>query len=304
MRGIWAGCGSALLVVGLAASAWAQDGLQRFEKELKPQLELKSFTYKTGTAVGSSGFVLTDVVAVVPADPATGDKESTVRIEKIAVDALDFDRLKKDAKDDEAPRFAKLKIEGMTGDDEMFSALKAYGIPKAPVDITLDCEIDGKDKVLTLRTLEVNLHDQAKIAVELVVDGISDKSSAMDDGKLRTASLKIEDRGLIAQVLPAVANEEKTEAQEIVDTALMMIAGFAAEQGAPTLSALDAVASFIADWRKAPKGPLALGLKPTETAGLDDIDKVMKPNALVELFGFSATYPGTRPGAAKAGPGK
>ena len=26
--------------------------------------------------------------------------------------------------------------------------------------------------------------------------------------------------------------------------------------------------------------------------------------AKVELFGFSATYPGTRPGAAKAGPGK
>jgi len=30
----------------------------------------------------------------------------------------------------------------------------------------------------------------------------------------------------------------------------------------------------------------------------------MKPNALVELFGFSATYPGTKPGAAKAGAGK
>ncbi|MDP1967185.1 MAG: hypothetical protein Q8K93_33855 [Reyranella sp.] len=303
MRGIWAGLGAALMVVGLAATAWAQDGLQRFEKELKPQLELKSFTYKTGTAVGTSGFVLTDVVAVVPADPATGDKESTVRIERIAVDALDFDRLKKDAKDDEAPRFAKLKIEGMTGDDEMFKTLAGYGIPKVPVDITLDYEIDGKDKVLTLRTLELNLRGQSKITVALVVDGISDKSSAMDDGKLRTASLAIDDTGLIAQVLPAMAKEEKTEPQEIADTALMMLAGFATEQGAPTLKALDAVASFIADW-KAPKGPLALGLKPTETAGLDDIDKIMKPNALVELFGFSATYPGTKPGAAKAGPGK
>jgi len=311
MRGLWAGfgsalVGSALMVVGLAASAWAQgaqDGLLRFEKELKPQLELKSFTYKTGAAVGTSGFVLTDVVAVVPANPATGDKEHTVRIEKIAVDALDFDRLKKDAKDDEAPRFAKLKIEGMTGDDEMFKALAAYGIPKVPVDIALDYEIDGKAKVLTLRTLEVNLRGQSKITVALVVDGISDKSSAMDDGKLRTASLTIDDTGLIAQVLPAVAKEEKTEAQEIADTALVLIASFAAEQGAPTLKALDAVASFVSDW-KAPKGPLALGLKPTEAAGMEDLDKITKPNALVDLFGFSATYPGTRPGAAKAGPGK
>ena len=63
------------------------------------------------------------------------------------------------------------------------------------------------------------------------------------------------------------------------------------QQGPPTLKALDAVASFIADW-KAPKGPLALGLKPAKTAGLDDLDKIMKPNALVDLFGFTATYPG------------
>jgi hypothetical protein len=302
-RGILAGLGSALMVVGLAASAWAQDGLQRFEAELKPQLELKSFTYKTGTAVGKSGFVLTDVVAVVPANAATGDKESTIKIEKVSVDELGLDRLKKDAKDDEAPRFAKLKFEGMTGDDEIFTALAPYGVPKVPVDIALDYAIDGKEKVMTLKTLEVNLRGQAKLTLALVVDGISDKSSAMDDGKLRTASLTIDDSGLIAKVLPAMAKEEGIKAQELVDTALGALQGFATIQGPPTLKALDAVASFVADW-KSPKGPLALGLKPTKTAGLEDLDKVMKPNALVELFGFSATYPGTKPGAAKAGPGK
>ena len=167
MRAIWAGLVSALMMVGVAAggfvgTAWAQDGLQRFEKELKPQLELKSLTYKTATAVGTSGFVLTDVVAVVPADPAAGDKERTVRIEKLAVDELDFDRLKKDAKDDEAPRFARLRIEGMTGDDEIFAALAPYGVPKVPVDVALDYNIDGKEKVLTLKTLEVSLRGQGK----------------------------------------------------------------------------------------------------------------------------------------------
>ncbi len=307
MRGIFAGLGTALLVVGLAigssAAAWAQDGLQRFEKELKPQLELKSFTYKTGTAVGTSGFVLTDVVAVVPADAATGDKERTVKIEKIAVDELDFDRLKKDAKDDEAPRFARLRIEGMTGDDEVFTMLAPYGVPKVPVDIALDYNIDGKEKVLTLKTLEVSLRGQGKLTLALVIDGISDKSSAMDDGKLRTASLAIDDSGLIAKVLPAMAKEQGGKAQDMVDTALGTLAGFAATQGPPTLKALDAVASFIADWR-APKGPLALGLKPKKTAGLDDLDKIMMPNALVDLFGFTATYPGTKPGAAAAGPAK
>ena len=50
-----------------------------------------------------------------------------------------------------------------------------------------------------------------------------------------------------------------------------------------------------------PKGPLALGLKPAKTAGLDDLDKIMMPNALATVFGFSALYPGTRAGAAKGG---
>src|SRR5271154_755379 len=93
---------AALMFLG-AGSLWAQDGLQRFERELKPQLELKSFTYKDAAAKGDSGFVLNDVVAVVPANPTTGDKETTIKIAKITVDQLDFDRLKKDAKDDELP---------------------------------------------------------------------------------------------------------------------------------------------------------------------------------------------------------
>ena len=79
--------------------------------------------------------------------------------------------------------------------------------------------------------------------------------------------------------------------------------GFAALQGPPTLKGLDAVASFVADW-KSPKGPLVVGLKPVKTAGMDDLDKIMLPNALVDLFGFTATYPGTKAGSAKAGPGK
>ena len=60
------------------------------------------------------------------------------------------------------------------------------------------------------------------------------------------------------------------------------------------------MASFIADW-KAPKGPLTLGLKPAKTAGLSDLDKIMMPDALTTEFGFTATYPGTKPGAAKGG---
>jgi hypothetical protein len=307
MRRMWAGLGSILMGVGLVlgstVGAWAQNGLERFEKELKPQLEFKSFTYKNPAPLGTSGFVLNDVVAVVPANAATGDKETTVRIDKVTVEALDFDRMKEDAKDDEAPRFAKLKLEGMTGDDEMFTMLTPFGVPKVPFDIALDYTIDEKAKVLTLKMLEVSLRGQATLSLSLIMDGISDKSKAKDDGRLRVASLTIDDTGLLAKALPTIAKEEGAKPDDFVNTALMTLAGFAALQGPATDKQLDAVASFVADW-KAPKGPLVLGLKPAKTAGIDDLAKIMIPNALVDLFGFTATYSATKVGAAKAGAAK
>jgi hypothetical protein len=303
MRSIWTGISAALLVIGLATTSWAQNGLERFEKEIKPQFELKKFTYSSAEPLGSAGFILNDVVAVVPANAATGDKESTVKIQKVTVEELDFDRLKKDAKGDEAPRFAKLKLEGMTGNDEMFTALQPYGVPNVPIDMALDYRLDSAAKVLDLKTLEINLRGQAKIVLSLVVDGISDKAGmagAKDDGRLRTASLTIDDSGLLAKLVPAAAKEQGVKPDEMVQSGLASIAAFAVQQGPDTLKALDAVASFIGDW-KAPKGPLTLGLKPAKTAALSDLDKIMMPDALTTVFGFTATYPGTRAGAAKSG---
>ena len=305
MRAIWAGVSSALLVLWLMTAAWAQNGLERFEKELKPQFELKSFTYANAAPLGSSGFVLNDVVAVIPANAATGDKESTVKIQKVTVDELDFDRLKKDAKDDEAPRFAKVKLEGMTGTDEMFTALQPYGVPNVPFDVALDYRLDPKTRTLDVKALEIGMRGLAKIALSLVVENISDKASevagAKDDGRLRSASLTVDDTGLLAKLLPAWAKEEGVAPDELVQTALAGIAAFAAQQQSPdTLKALDAVASFLGDW-KSPKGPLVLGLKPEKSAGLADLDKVALPDALTKEFGFTATYPGTKEGAAKAG---
>jgi hypothetical protein len=187
----------------------------------------------------------------------------------------------------------------------MFTALQPYGVPNVPFDIALDYRLDSATKVLDIKTLEVSMRGQAKFALSLVMDGISDKTSDMagankDDGRLRSASLTVDDTGLLAKLLPAWAKEEGVKPEELVQTALAGLAAYAAQQGPDTLKALDAVASFLGDW-KAPKGPLVLGLKPAKTAGLADLDKIMMPNALTTEFGFSATYPGTKPGAAKAG---
>ena len=303
MRVVFAALVSALLLVGFATGSWAQNGLERFEKEIKPQFELKTLSYAGAQPLGASGFVLNDVVAVVPANAATGDKESTIKIDKVTVEELDFDRLRKDSKDDRAPRFARLRMEGMTGDDEMFTALEPYGVPKVPFDIALDYRIDPAAKVLSLNMLEVTLRGQARFALSMILDGVSDDTdmdTAKDQGRLRSASFTIDDKELVGKLVPAVASEEGIKPEELITTALDALAGFAQVQTGETLKALDAVSSFVGDW-KAPKGPLVLGLKPTKTAGLQDIDKIMVPDALSTLFGFTATYPGARTGAAKAG---
>jgi hypothetical protein len=241
------------------------------------------------------------VVAVIPGNPATGDKDSTVKIDKVTVDELDFDRLKKGASDDELPRFAKLKIEGMTGDDTLSTALTPYGVPKVPVDVTLDYRLDTATKVLTLSKLEVSLRGEARVALAMVVDGISDKSSQMqgskDDGRLRTASLDIDDTGLLAKVLPALAQAQGTTPEAMVAMATVPLASFTAGQGPATLKALDSLVSFIGDWKQ-PKGPIKIAIKPAKSASVADLDKVMEPNALTDIFGLTVDYAGTRAGAA------
>jgi hypothetical protein len=298
--------GTLLAWAALASTAQAQTGLERFEREVKPQIEVEKFTYAGAQPLGANGFVLNDVVVVMPANPATGDKASTIKIDKVTVFEADFDRLKsKDSED--LPRFAKMKLEGIVGDDDAFAALAPYGIPKAPVDVTIDYRLDPAAKVFTLNTLEVSLRGQGRFTLALVMDGISEKTSdvaaAQDQGRLRNASLTVEDQGLIAKLLPPLAKEQGTTADGLITLALTSLAAFTSGQGPETLKMLDAIASFVGDW-KAPTGALVVSLKPAQTAGFADIIRVMEPNALVTVFGFSATYPGTRPGAAKAGPAK
>jgi hypothetical protein len=287
----------------LSTAALAETGLERFERQIKPQIQLQTFTYKSAEALGDQGFVLHDVVAVMPANHATGEKERTLKVDKVTVEALDFERI--NGNTDDAPRFAKLRLEGMTGDEDTVALLDPYGIPRVPMDITVDYRLDGPSKIFTLNTLEIALRGQGKLILSMVIDNVSDKASeaadARDNGRLRTASLTLDDHGLLATLLPAIAKQQGQKAEGMTALALISIASFIEGQGAPTLKALDSVASFIGDWQ-APKGPLVLALAPTKTTSMADLDKVMQPNALVDIFGLTASYPGTRDGAAKAGP--
>lgn len=301
MRAIWTSLGLALVLLGFASNASAQNGLQRFESEIKPQIGAKSFTYGGASALGSSGFVLSDVTMVMPGNTQTGDRDSTIKIAKMTVEEIDFDRLKKDAPEDELPRFARLHLDGMTGDDETFSMLAPYGIPNVPVDMALDYRLDVASKVLTLGKLEVNLRGLSRANLALVVDGIGEKTrrmqGAMDESRLRMGSLEIEDSGLLARLLPALAQAQGATPEALIAMVTAPLAAFTANQGPATLKALDALASFIGDWKK-PQGPIRIALKPAKTAAFADLEKIMTPNALSDIFGLTIDYAGTRPGAA------
>jgi len=295
------------MAFSFAQGTVAQDGLTRFETDIKPQIELKSFTYGSASAQGSSGFVLNNVVAVVPGSGATGGEDTTIKIDKVTVDDLDFERMKKGGNGEDIPRFMKLKMEGINGDDKLFAQLAPFGVPKVPVDFTLDYRLDTATKVLTVSKVELNLRGQARIGLALVMDGISDKASdaqgkTKDDGRLRTASLDIDDTGLLATVLPASAKMQGSTPEAMIAMALVPLAAFTANQGPGTLKALDAIVSFMQDWKK-PNGPIKLTIKPAKTASLQDLDKIMEPNALTDLFGLSVEYAGTRAGAAGGGAG-
>ncbi len=306
---------SLLAAVSLSASAipltaMAQDnGLQRFERDVKPQLEFEKFTYGSSSALGPSGFVLNDVVAVMPASDQTGGKSSTVKIVKVTVEDIDFERLKapkdKAAKDkDDMPRFAKIRLEGMTGDDDLSGMFTAYGIPRVPADMSLDYRLDTDRKIFTLNKFEIVLQGEARTELSLVLDGVSDKASKLDSAKgdvrLRTSTLVFDDSGLLAKLLPAMAKQNGATADIWVAMGLASIGGFANGQGPASMKAFDALASYISDW-KAPKGPLRLTLNPPKTTSLDDVAKIAEPNALTEIFGLSVAYAGTRAGAAGGG---
>jgi hypothetical protein len=293
-----------VLLVGLSLSATvpahAQNGLQRFEKEIKPQLEFKSLTYAKAAPLGDKGFTLSNVVAVVPAS-ATGGKDSTIKIDKVTVEEADFDRMKDTGKKDEVPLFAKLKIEGMTGDDDLSGMLESFGIPKAPVDLALDYRLNPADKVLTVSKLEVGLQGQGSLSLSLVLDGVSDKASeaagAKDTASLRAASLVYTDVGLLSQLVPAIAKQQGMAADAMIAMAVAPIGAFASGKGPDTVKALDSIASFIGDWKK-PKGPITIAVAPAKSASLADLDKIEQPNALTDIFGLKVEYAGTRVGAA------
>lgn len=295
-RSILGGAAAAALLVLAAGGPVCADGLGKFEQAIKPQLPPNSLTYKNAKGLGDSGFVLEDVVVTAPPEQ-TGKKSEPVEIKRITVEDFDFGAIDKK----NAPNFARMRFEGIKIKGKPAEGVdldELAGINGLTADFQLDYRLDPDRQTFTLNRLELDLSGLARIELTMVLDGVSaevagDPSQAMDKTSLRTASLVLEDRSLLGKAVPAIAKSQGSEAGALLTSLKPLAAGFR-DQGPGTQAALDAVVSFVEDY-KAPKGPLRLTLNPPDKTSATKLSSANGPEDLVKALGLIVSYSGTRP---------
>jgi hypothetical protein len=111
---------------------------------------------------------------------------------------------------------------------------------------------------------------------------------------LRTATLVYQDSSLLAKLVPAIAAEQQIPPDQGIAMGTAMIDMLRTDQGAATLGILDALGSFVADYRQ-PKGPLRITVNPhvQANAAAADLGRLTTPNALTDDFGIEVSYAGT-----------
>jgi hypothetical protein len=288
------------LVFSWLALPAAADGLARFKEAMKGAPD-GALTYKSGKALGDNGFVLEGVVVTPPADATPAGKTEPIEIKRVAVEDFDFAAVDKNA----PPNFIKMRVEGIVIGAKPAAGvdLKALvGIDKITADFQLDYRLDPEKKTMTLSKLELDLNGLARLELSMILDGVSAESvdnpgTAMNDATLRTATLLFDDRSLFRTVLPAAAKMQSIEPGALVAIGKAMLDGLRAGQGAATLAVLDALGSYLEDYKQ-PKGPLRVTLNPPGKTSAATLSAMTNPDEAIAALGLVVSYAGTRPGPA------
>ena len=290
LRGLAIG---AALAVALSAPAMA-DGLVQFEKLLKPQIPPGALTYKSAKALGDNGFVLEGVTVTDTSGGA--DKKQPIAIKKIAVEEFDFAGF-----ENHAPNFIKTKVEGITIGAQPADGVDLkdmIGADQVTADFQLDLKLDPDTKVLTVKTVALDLNGLGRIEASLILDGVegdpAKRDQDMDNAVLRSASLTFEDRSMLGKIVPAIAKMQGSDAAATIAMAQMMLEGVRGGQGEATQAAFDALASFLDDYKK-PKGPLTVTLKPEGKLSGADLKNAAGSDEVIKALGLAVSYAGTVP---------
>jgi hypothetical protein len=290
---------AAVIIGGLTLPAHA-DGLTRFEEALK-QAPPGSFSYKSGKALGDSGFVLEGVTLTPPPDATAGAKAEPVAIKRISVEDFDFASVDKNV----PPNFVKLRVEGIAigpKPAEGVDLKEMTGLDKVLADFQLDYRVDAERKTMTLNRVELDMNGLARLEFSMVLDGVNPEAvdNAANDATLRTASLVYEDHSLLGKTLPAAAKMQGADADGLIKMAKAALDGMRAGQGPAALSVLDALASYAEDYKQ-PKGALRITLTPTSKTSVASLGDIKDPDEAIKTLGLAVSYPGTRPHAPEKG---
>lgn len=285
---------AAALVFGFAAPAMA-DGLSQFEKLLKPQIPPGALTYKSATALGDNGFVLEGVTVTDTSDGA--DKKQPIAIKKVTIEEFDFAGFEKD----HAPNFIKTKVEGIAisaNPAEGVDLKEMVGVDQVTADFQLDLRLDPDKKVLTVKTVALDLNGLGRIEASFVLEGVegdpAKRDKDMDNATLRSANVTFEDKSMLGKIVPAIAKMQGGDPDVTIGMAKMMLEGARAGQGQATQAAFDALASFLDDYKK-PKGPLTVTLKPDGKLSGASLKNAAGPDDVIKALGLAVSYAGTVP---------
>jgi hypothetical protein len=280
-----------LLATALPAAA---DGVSQFEQKIRPRLPPNSLTYANAKALGDNGFVLADVVVTPPADATGGAEAKPVAIKRVTVEDFDFAGV-----DKRVPLFLKIRVEGITVAGKLAAGVdlnEAAGMDQVVADFALDYRVDPDRKTLTLNKLELDVGSLARFELSLVLDGVNPDlagkpDAAMNDVALRTATLTFEDHSLLSKVVPAAAKLQGTDVNAIMTRAKTMLDGIRAGQSGATLAVLDALGSYLDDY-KHPKGPLRITVNPPNKASAAALSDIKTPDDAVKALGLFVNYGG------------
>jgi len=305
LRRIFGAAAAALFLATTAAPAKA-DGLERFDKLLKPKIQGNALVYKSAKALGDSGFVLEGVTITPPPDQTT--KAEPVHIKRIAVEDLDFASIEKNV----APNFARVRAEGIVIEGKAAEGIdlkEMAGIDRVTADAQLDYRLDPDRKTLTLNRLELDVNGLGRFELAMILDGVTPETAgqpadAMDKATLRTASFVYEDHSLLSKVVPAAAKMQNIDPNAAVLMAKGMLDGLKNGQGPEAQAILGAVAAYVADYQQ-PKGALRVTLNPPNKASAASVSDIKSADDAITSLGIVVSYAGA--GAAPtpaAGPAK
>ena len=230
---------------------------------------------------------------------SAGDRrqaDSTLKIDKVTVEALDFDRMKEQQRRD-LPRFAKMKLEGVTGDEDMSAtSLDPYGMPAGA---------GRRGARLPARRRRQGVHAQhardqpARPGHGRAVAGDRRRQREGErDGRRqgrRPAAQRLAHASTTRACMPSCCRRSPRSRartpEGLVALALLSIAAFCAGQGTRDREGARLRWPPSSATGRAPKGPLVIGLTPAKARELRRPRQGHGAQRPGRHFGLRASYP-------------